>query len=252
VEFADYREYAPGDDFRYVDWNIYGRLGRLLVKTFVQEVDVPVYFLLDLSSSMRLGRPEKAHYASQLVLALGYLALRSLDRVGLFPFSDHMLEPIPARHGMAQFGRFLRLLSGMDPEGQTSISRGIDGLLTHTRESGLVILVSDFLTTEDLQESIGRLQYRGDEVIAVQVLDRDDLAPTLSGPVQFVDVETDARTTLSVGATTLASYRKAFEEFEQSLRQGLAHRGVQLFVTRTDRALERVIHEDLRAGGVLR
>jgi uncharacterized protein (DUF58 family) len=183
---------------------------------------------------------------------LGYLALRSLDRVGLYPFADRMLEPIAPRHGMSQFSRFLRLLTAMDPGGRTSIAQAVDGFLSHTKESGLVVLVSDFLSREDLEDSIARLQYRGDEVIAIQVLDRDDVAPSLAGPVHFVDVETDAGTVLSVGPSTLSAYRSAFEDFQNDLRRAFASRGVRLFTALTDRDLERVIHEDLRAGGVLR
>jgi uncharacterized protein (DUF58 family) len=251
IEFADYREYVPGDDLRYVDWNIYGRLERLLVKTFVQELDVPVYFLVDTSASMRLGRPAKAVYASRLALALGYLALRSLDRVGLFPFSSSLGECVPPRHGMAQFSRFLRSLSAIDPHGHTSLTQSVTDFLSQTRESGVVILISDFFGSEDLREPLARLSYRGDDVLAMQILDREEAAPSLTGPVQFQDVETDERTAIAVGPATLEAYRKRFEAFEAGLRRELQSRRIPLFVTTTDRPLERFIHEDLRAGGVL-
>ncbi|MCX6101264.1 MAG: DUF58 domain-containing protein [Candidatus Bipolaricaulota bacterium] len=237
IEFADYREYVPGDDLRYVDWNIYGRLERLLVKTFVQELDVPVYFLVDTSASMRLGRPAKALYASRLALALGYLALRNLDRVGLFPFSSGLGECVPPRHGIAQFSRFLRSLSAI--------------VLSQTRECGVVILISDFFGTDDLREPLARLSYRGDDVLAMQILDREDAAPSLSGPVQFQDVETEERTAIAVGPATLEAYRKRFAGFEAGLRREFQSRKIPLFVTTTDRPLEQFIHEDLRAGGVL-
>jgi uncharacterized protein (DUF58 family) len=252
IEFADYRDYVPGDDFRYVDWNIYGRLQRLLVKTFVQELDVPVYLLLDTSASMRLGRPAKAIYAARLALALGYLALRNLDRVGLFPFADRLAEAIPPRHGMLQFSRFLRVLSGIDPQGQTSLARSIEDFLSQTRETGVVVLISDFLPADDLREPLARLTYRGDDIVAIQVLDCEDLAPTVVGPVQVQDVETDERIVLSVGPATLAAYRSRFAEHQAALRRLLGSHKAPLFVVTTDRALESFIHEDLRAGGILR
>jgi uncharacterized protein (DUF58 family) len=252
IEFADYRDYVPGDDLRYVDWNIYGRLERLLIKTFVQELDVPVYFLLDTSASMRLGRPPKAVYASQLALALGYLALRNLDRVGLFPFAERLAESVPPRHGMAQFSRFLRTLSGIDPHGQTSLGRSVEDFLSQTRETGIVVLISDFLTSDDLREPLARLSYRGDDIVAIQVLDRNDIAPTLTGPIQFRDVETDQQTLLSVGPGTLEAYRKRFADYETTLRREFEGHRVPLFVVATDRPLEKFIHEDLRAGGILR
>jgi uncharacterized protein (DUF58 family) len=251
VEFADYREYVPGDDFRYVDWNLYGRLNRLLVKTFVQEVDVPVYFLLDVSGSMRLGAPQKAHYGAQLVLALSYLALRSLDRVGVFPFSDHPLESAPPRQGMTQFSAILRLLTSLDPGGRTSIPEAVSGFLSRTRETGLVILVSDFLSVDDLRDPLARLHHRGDEIVAIQVLDREDIDPAIAGPAHFVDVETSDRVHLAVGSSTLEAYRKRFAAFEAALRSAFVQRGIPLFVAPTDRPLEALIHQDLRAGGIL-
>ncbi|MGD9675971.1 MAG: DUF58 domain-containing protein [Candidatus Bipolaricaulia bacterium] len=251
VEFADYREYVPGDDFRYVDWNLCGRLDRILVKTFVQEVDVPVYFLFDVSASMGLGEPQKAHYGAQLVLALSYLALRSLDRVGVFPFSDRPLDSVPPRQGMTQFSAILRLLSRLDPQGRTSLAEGVSGFLSRTRETGLVVLVSDFLSPDDLRDPLARLNHRGDEVIAIQILAREDLDPAIAGPVHFIDVESSDRMNLAVGPSTLEAYRKGFAEFQSSLRTTFLRHGIPSFVASTDRPLEALIHQDLRSGGVL-
>lgn len=251
VEFADYREYSPGDDFRYIDWNIYGRLDRLLLKTFVQEVDLPIYLLLDLSASMQLGAPPKAHYAAQTALALAFLGLRSLDRVGLYPFADRLLDTVPARHGMVQFNRFLHLLAGVDPRGTTSLKESVAGFLSHTRESGLVVLVTDFLGEDDVEEPIARLRHRGDDVVAVQVLDASEIEPTLTGPMQFVDAETQRRMTMIVGARTLSAYKERFVQRQAALRAQLLEKGVSLFVAPTARPIERLIHEDLRRGGVL-
>jgi len=251
VEFADYREYAPGDDFRYIDWNIYGRLDRILVKTFVQEVDLPIYLLLDLSASMQLGSPPKAHYAAQTSLALAFLGLRGLDRVGLYPFAERLLDAVPARHGMAQFNRFLHLLAGVDPRGNTSLDACVSAFLARTKESGLVVLLADFLGDEEVDEPIARLRHRGDDVIAIQVLDPSEAEPTLTGPTQFVDAETQRRVTMTVGTRTLEAYRERFAERQAKLRGQLLERGVPLFVAPTSRPIERLIHEDLQRGGVL-
>ncbi len=251
VEFADYREYAPGDDFRYIDWNIYGRLGRLLVKTFVQEVDLPVHLLLDLSASMNLGHPQKAPYAAQIALALAYLALRSQDRVGLYPFSQSLRETVPVRHGMAQFSRFLRLLTVAEAAGTTSWDASIDGFMSQTREAGVTVLISDFLGDDSLERPLARLRHRGDELVAIQVLDRQDIEPILSGSTQIVDIETGLKTTLSVGAGTLAAYRKRFDAYERRLASTFLRHNVPWFMAPTDRPLETLIHQDLRRGGIL-
>lgn len=251
IEFADYRDYVPGDDLRYVDWNIYGRLQRLLVKTFVQELDVPVYFLVDTSASMRQGRPAKVLYASRLALALGYLALRNLDRVGLYPFGESLDESVPPRHGMAQFSRFLRRLTAVNAEGATSIGKAVADFHVQTRESGIVVLISDFCTNEDLHEPIARLAYRGDDTIAIRILDREDVSPSLRGPAEVRDIETQEAMPLAIGAATLEAYRKAFAAHEADLRRVFESRRMPFFVAMTDRPLEQFIHEGLRAGGVL-
>lgn len=251
LEFADYRPYTPGDDFRYVDWNVYGRLDRILVKRFTRESDLPVYLLLDLSASMRLGDPSKAAYAVRLAAALAYLGLRSLDRVGLYPFTDRLGRAIPPRHGMGQMAVILSSLSALVPRGGTSIDRAAAEFSSRTREAGLVFLISDFLTPDGYDEGFGRLLHRGHEPIAIQVLAPDEIHPAGSGRMQLVDVETSRRMRLTVGRSTIASYEKRLEEHLRGLRSSLIERRIPYFLARTDRPLERLIHEDLRGGGVI-
>jgi len=251
LEFADYRPYTPGDDFRYVDWNVYGRLDRILVKRFTRESDLPVYILLDLSSSMRLGRPSKAVYAVRLAAALAYLGLRSLDRVGLYPFTDRLGRAIPPHHGMGQMAHILSSLRALAPAGETSIDRAAAEFSSHAREAGLVVLISDFLTRASYEEGFGRLVYRGHEPIAIQVLAPDEIHPTGTGRMELIDVETDRRMRITVGRSTIASYEGRLSEQIRELRSVLFERRIPYFLARTDRPLERLIHEDLRRGGVI-
>jgi uncharacterized protein (DUF58 family) len=251
LEFADYRPYTPGDDLRYVDWNVYGRLDRVLVKTFVHESDLPIYLLVDFSASMGLGIPSKAHYAARLSAALAYLGLRSLDRVGVYPFSDRVLSSISPRHGMGQMTHILACLLEAAPAGETSVDRALGEFLSRTHESGLVIIMSDFLTPNGYERGIGRLRHRGDELIVVQILDPEEIRPPSSGGTQFIDAESDRRVVINVGQGTLAAYRRRFEQHQRRLRTFLLERGIPHFVAPTDRPLEQLIHQDLRAGGVL-
>jgi len=251
LEFADYRQYAPGDDFRYIDWNIYGRLDRMLVKTFVHETDLPVYLLVDLSGSMQLGSPSKARYAARLSAALAYLGLRSLDRVGLYPYSEDLASLVPPRHGMAHFGRILRALSEIDPGGGTSFDTAVRGFLNRTKESGLVFVISDFMTSESCQDAFARLLHRGDEVVVIQILHPEEIAPTPSGTTRLVDVETGRRLTLTIGKRALAEYDARLRELRSGLREFLTERGIPYFLAPTDLPIERLLHETFRTGGVL-
>lgn len=253
LEFADYRAYAPGDDFRAIDWNAYGRLDRLLVKTYVHEADLPIYLLVDFSASMRIGVPSKAHYAAHLAAAMAYVGLRGLDRVGLFPFSDRLMPGLPARHGMGQMGRILRLLRDIEPTGRTSVNQAVLDFLSQTHESGLTILLSDFLTGGGgFADGLSRLLHRRDEVILLQILDPEDVRPHAAGATQLVDVESGRQVTLTIGQRTLEDYGDRVRQNRERLRTLSLERGIPCFQTTTDVPIERFLHENLRQGGVLR
>lgn len=252
LEFSDYRAYAPGDDFRYIDWNVYGRLDRVLVKTFVHEADLPIYLLVDFSASMQVGTPSKAQYAAQFAAGMAYLGLKELDRVGVYPFNDRLIPGLPPRHGMGQMGKILRLLREAEPRGKTSIDQAIAEFLSQTRESGIVFIISDFLGSGEYEEGLAKLAYRGDEVTVIQVLDPADASPSVIGTTRIVDVESNQRLTLTIGQQTKNEYERRFRKFQETLKAFLLSRRITYFQVTTDRSMERFIHEDLRVGGVLR
>jgi uncharacterized protein (DUF58 family) len=253
LEFADYRAYTPGDDFRTIDWNVYGRLDRLVVRRYVHESDLPIYLLVDLSASMRIGKPPKAYYAARLAAGLAYLGLRGFDRVGIFPFTDRLLPTsVGPRHGLRQMANVLRALQDVRPGGKTSLDRAVRQFLAMSRENGLVLVISDFLTEDGYRSGIARLRHRGDELVAIQVLAPEEMRPTDMGAMQFVDVESHRQETLTVGRTTLSAYEERFHARQLELARFLRERTVPYFVAETDRPVERLIHEDLRRGGILR
>jgi uncharacterized protein (DUF58 family) len=252
LEFSDYRAYAPGDDFRYIDWNVYGRLDRVLVKTFVHEADLPIYLLVDFSASMQVGTPSKAQYAAQFAAGMAYLGLKETDRVGVYPFNDKLIQGLPPRHGMGQMGKIVRLLREAEAGGRTSINQAITDFLAQTRESGIVFIISDFLGSDEFEEGLARLVYRGDEVTAIQVLDPADVSPPMVGTTRLVDVESSQRMTLTIGHRTKEEYERRFREFQTRLKAFMLSRRINHFQVTTDRSMEQFIHEDLRRGGVLR
>jgi len=251
LEFADYRDYSVGDDFRYIDWNIVGRLDRVLVKTFVREVDLPIVLLLDLSASMRLGHPSKGVYAARLAAALAYLGLREYDRVGLYPFTDHLLPAIPPRQGMSQMAHILGALNHLSPGGRTSFDDILTQYVGQSRESGLVFLLSDLLSEGGYADGISRLLYRGDEVVVIQIVDPQELHPALAGPSRLTDPETQRHVDLSVGDRARAQYEARLTAYLDALRAFLLDRRVPYLLAPTDLPLEQLIHERMRAQGVL-
>ena len=252
LEFSDYRAYSPGDDFRHIDWNVYGRLNRVLVKTFVHEADLPIYLLVDFSASMQVGTPSKAQYTAQFAAGMAYLGLKETDRVGVYPFNDKLIPGLPPRHGMGQMGKIVRLLREAEPGGHTSINQAISDFLSQTRESGIVFIISDFLGSEEFEEGLAKLVYRGDDVTAIQVLDPADVSPPMVGTTRIVDVESSQRLTLTIGHRTKEEYERRFRAFQARLKAFMLSQRINHFQVTTDRSMEQFIHEDLRAGGVLR
>ncbi len=251
IEFADYRDYTPGDDFRYVDWNIVGRLDRVLVKTFVHEVDLPIYLIVDLSASMHVGAPPKVRYAARLAAALAYLGLRNLDRVGFYPFADHLLPAIAPRHGMHQMTRILNALQDATASGRTSLNLVLKQFVERTREEGLVFLISDFLSEAGYEEGISRLAYRGDEVVAIRVIEPAEAEPVISGGSRLIDVETGRQLDLTVGEKTLVQYSRRFDDHVAALRSFLTAHRIPHILAPTNVDIEELIHIRMRAHRVV-
>ncbi len=131
IEFADHREYTPGDDFRYLDWNVFARHDELLLKRFQEEEDLHVYIFLDLSRSMNFGQPSKFDLARQVTAALAYIALADLDRVAVLAISDGIVEEFPLTRGKGRILTLLRFLEGLKPQGTvTNLSRVFKGFVT--------------------------------------------------------------------------------------------------------------------------
>ena len=139
VEFADFREYIPGDDFRYIDWNAYARLGQLLLKMYEEEQDLHVYFLLDTSHSMDTGDPSKLRYGKQLVAALAYIALSNLDRAGISMFAGELVGEIPVARGKSRIMSMLQFLEDANSTGEdTNLVHSIDAFLHRARRRGVI------------------------------------------------------------------------------------------------------------------
>src|SRR5437868_14720299 len=115
IEFADHREYTAGDDFRYLDWNVYARHGELLLKRFQEEEDLHVYFLLDCSRSMAFGTPPKFDFARQVTAALAYIALADLDRIAVIGFADDIVADFPLTRGKGRILSLLKFLETLEP-----------------------------------------------------------------------------------------------------------------------------------------
>src|SRR4051812_13960507 len=137
IEFADHRRYAMGDDFRYIDWNLYGRLDKLLLRLFEEQEDLHIYILLDASVSMRIGDPVKLDYASQVAAALCYVGLANLDRVSIIPFTSQLQnERLPSARGKARIFKVFDFLNNLGPGGETNLGASLKTFVGQTKRRG--------------------------------------------------------------------------------------------------------------------
>jgi uncharacterized protein (DUF58 family) len=253
TEFVEYRPYSSGDDFRRIDWNVYGRLGVLQVKVTEGRERLHVLLVLDCSSSMAYGQPDKLEFAAQLVAALGYIGMARSDSVRIACLTD-----APASPGFGPFGRRARLpqlvadLSRVAPAGLVDLNSGLSSCLGPSPERPLVIVVSDLLAMPGVAQGLDALQALNADVVVLHVVSAEEMDPRLSGEVELVDAETDEVLEIGVSLDTLAAYRARFAAWLADRQADCSQRGIRYVRVPTHRPLANVILEDLRRGGVVR
>lgn len=252
LEFSDYRLYQPGDDFRYLDWNIYRRLNRLFVKLFTAEENLTVHILVDTSKSMAFGEPSKLWYAGRLAAALGYLAVSNLDRVGVSAFAEgieHSMQPVRQKsHAFTLFD----YIGDLHPSGRTNFNRTLRDYSLRTKRPGLAILITDLLDPGGYVEGLQALIYRRFDVLLIQVLDETEMAPGFKGPFRLVDGETEEETELNVEAETVIAYRERLGEYFGEIEEFCLSHDIEYLRTTTSIPFEEVVFSYLRRGVFVR
>jgi uncharacterized protein (DUF58 family) len=213
VEFADYRPYGVGDDLRYVDWNIYGRLDRFYLKLFVDEEDLCVHLLVDTSASMGFGHPTKLRYAARLAGALGVVGLLDFERVGVGAIRDRMAEGWSPARGRGQVPPLLEFLSRLEPSGGTSLDEALASYALRAKEPGLAVLISDLMAPAGYQRGLRALLERRFDVHVVHLLAAEEMEPDFAGDLRLVDAETGETRDLTLDAEALRGYRRRLREF---------------------------------------
>lgn len=213
VEFSDYRQYGVGDDLRYVDWNIYGRLDRLYLKLFVDEEDLCLHLLLDGSGSMNFGEPPKLRYAARLAAALGFVGLVNLERVGVAVVRDRMAEGWTPTRGRGQFLSLLDFAGRLRAAGPTELSEGLAAYALRSREAGVAVLISDLLDPTGYERGLKALLERRFDVHVIHVLAPEEVDPTLAGDLRLTDAETGEVRDLTMDGEALGDYRQRLGDF---------------------------------------
>jgi hypothetical protein len=255
VEFADHRNYVPGDDFRYLDWNLYGRLEKLFLKLYEEERELPVRIFLDASESMGFGEPRKFDFARQIAAAMGYVALCGFDRVSVIPFPDSKEEmavrgALRAVRGRKSALNFFQNLTQLTARGTANFNESLRRGALEARQAGVAVVLSDFLDPAGYDSGLTALVGRGFQVNAVQILSPEELSPTTFGDLRLVDAETGGMEEVTFGRYRMSSYQQMVQNFCQKLREFCQSRGINFFMASSNTSLEYLLLKQLRQAEV--
>lgn len=236
VEFAEHRAYLPGDPIRHIDWKVYARTDRYVLKRFQEETNLKSYILLDTSASMGFtsGNFTKLQYGVHLAAALAYLMIDQRDAVGLALFDDQLRRLLPPKSVRSYLNLILTELGSAAPSGQTGVGQALHRVAERMKRRGLVILISDLLDEPDqIASGLKHFRWDGHEVIVLQVLDPLEMSFAFPRDARFRDLETD-ETIITQPWHLRQAYQKEMNRFLEALKSGCRENGVDyaLFDTR--------------------
>ncbi len=252
AEFADYRNYVVGDDLRYLDWNIYARLERLFIKLFLEEEDLHVSLLIDVSKSMDWGQPHKGLYVRRIAAALAYIGLINFDRVSLYAFSNGLQYELKGVRGRRMMFKVADFLSRVEYEGSSNLTAtGKQFALRHPQQ-GIVLVLSDFFDKGGYEDGLRYLISRKYDVYAVQVLSPEEIEPSLVGDLKLTDVEDGDTADVTVGRALINRYKRNLEGYCADFREYCSRRGVHHLFTSTTVPFDDIILSYFRKRGLLK
>ena len=271
VEFADHRPYVVGDDLRFIDWNIFGRLDRLFLKLFLEEEDLGLHIVVDCSESMACGDPGKFLFAQRAAAALGYIGLVNLNRVAVTAIGDP--PPLPeapesererarasggvigsirnlrGRRRVHDLGRFICQL---DARGESRFDAAARRIALTRQGKGVMVVLSDFMFKEGYEQGLRYLVGRGYDVVCIQVLSPQEVDPEIAGDLRLKDVEDGDRAEVTISAPLLKRYKANLAAYIDRLRVFCARREITLITVQSDLGVDTLVLEYLRNRGVLR
>jgi uncharacterized protein (DUF58 family) len=252
LEFADHRRYSPGDDFRHIDWNVYARLGKLLLRLYEEEEDLTVYLLVDSSASMGLGDGAKFDQARRLAAALAHISLANLDRVSLVSFGDTITERFLPSRGKAQIFSILRFLSELEANGTTRMEEAFKSFVHQTPRRGLAIVLSDLYNQDDYDASLNVLRFHGFEPIVLHLLDERELNPRLRGDIELIDCETGEQRRLTLTPKVIERFQRAHVQWCDDIETFCRQKQVVYYRASVQTAFDDLVLGLLQAGGLRR
>src|SRR5262245_43621805 len=252
LEFADYRAYVAGDDFRHLDWKAYLRLNRLILRLFDEEQDLPIYIFVDSSKSMDFGNPSKLDYARRVAAALCYIGLANLDRVQIVSFAGNIAGELSSQRGKQQIFNVFRFLTNITPAGETNSKSVFLAWCSESRRRGLVVVISDFFDSSGFEGGLDVLRHFRHDVFAIHIASAEEAEPQLEGDLMLVDAEDRMRREITVTPTLLSAYRAEFERHCKAVENYCGKYQLGYVRTSTGLSFEDLILKIFRQGRFLK
>ncbi len=274
VEFADHRPYVVGDDLRHIDWNIYGRLDRLFLKLFLEEEDLSLHVVVDCSTSMDAGEPNKFLFCQKLAASLAYIGLVNLNRVAISAIGERIetvavdappLSPEAAAgaasglvsslrdlRGRRRLDDISRYLCGLEPIGGTRFTDACKRIAVTRRGKGVMIVLSDFMIKEGYETGLRLLVGHGYDLFAIQVLSPQEMEPSIGGDLRLKDMEDGDTAEVTITAPLLKKYKATLNAYCNRLHEFCAQRDIVHMTVKSDTPIDTLVLDYLRRRGLLK
>ncbi len=252
VEFAEHREYTPGDEWRYIDWNVYGRTERLFVREFSKEESLDTRILLDVSGSMAFGVPGKFDLACRVAAAIAYVSMNEDAQVHIMPRSGTVSRELSGLRGKGGIAALLQFLTGIEPDGRTTLSRALNELAAHGARRSSVVVVSDLLDDGPVREGLSLLAEQGHEVTVLHVLGEEVRASGAEQVARLVDTESGEAFEVLLDERTAGSYYSELDRFCARWREFTRARNIGYLSFPSHACCEEIVLDCLRNGLVFR
>ena len=251
VEFADYRNYVVGDDLRFIDWNIYARLERLFLKLFLEEEDLALYILLDVSKSGDFGTPNKAFYMKQVAAALGYIGLVNYNRVTIAAMADNIVAETGGLRGRRRVSQMIDFVEKLKPGGPSHLAEACKKFALGHRQKGVCVVLSDFFDKGGYEDGLRYVAGGKYDLFCVQCLAPQEIEPDLQGDLKLRDIEDDDMAEVSIAQPLLKQYKSNLNAYCLSLKDYVTRRGGTYLFTSTAVPFDTLVLNYLRERGLL-
>ena len=252
VEFADFRPYTLGDDFRRIDWNAYARLEKFFIKLFVEEEDFTVHLLIDSSASMNWGLPNKHHYAVKTAAALGYIALVGLDRLTVTSICNQSKGGnLPPKRGKKQVHNLLSFLQNLQPDGTGRLYPSLANYRGSSPKPGPLILLTDLFDPE-WKMALKILAAGRYEITLLHLLSPEEIDPKFAGDLKLLDAETNAEIEITADFDLVQRYKNNLIRWREEVARYCSNRGIQYIPLSTALPFETLLFSLLRRHAILK